>query len=132
MHLFRENKWLQQRLIGTSFVIGLVIPVFIGVTAYQSIAQLMKSADWRAHTHQVISTVHNLLIDLLNAETGMRDDVVFMGDTMSGAQARRLLPLTILIPFLLGWLRLIGQQRGLYGTEFGFIPIQQLSTRKEN
>ena len=33
--------------------------------------------------------------------------------------ARRLLPAAIGVPFLIGWLRLIGQRAGLYGVEFG-------------
>lgn len=36
-----------------------------------------------------------------------------------GVMARRLLPFAILLPFVFGWLRLQGQQAGLYGTEFG-------------
>lgn len=76
MNLFRDDKWPQQRLIGASFVIGLAILVFTGVTACQSIAQLIKSADRRAHTHQVIITTHNLLIDLLNAQTGQRGYII--------------------------------------------------------
>ena len=38
---------------------------------------------------------------------------------MSGDMARRLLPTAVLVPLLLGWLRLRGQQAGWYGTEFG-------------
>jgi two-component system sensor histidine kinase/response regulator len=36
-----------------------------------------------------------------------------------GQMARYILPLAITLPFLIGWLRLEGQRRGLYGTEFG-------------
>jgi two-component sensor histidine kinase len=36
-----------------------------------------------------------------------------------GSLARRLLPAAVLLPIGLGWLRLIGQRRGYYGTEFG-------------
>jgi len=38
---------------------------------------------------------------------------------MGGVVARRLLPAAILVPLVLGWLRLRGQQVGLYGTELG-------------
>jgi PAS domain S-box-containing protein len=37
----------------------------------------------------------------------------------AGVTARRLLPAAFLAPFLIGWLRLKGQQAGYYGTEFG-------------
>jgi len=36
-----------------------------------------------------------------------------------GAVARRILPAAVLVPFVIGWLRLAGQRAGLYGTEFG-------------
>ncbi len=42
-----------------------------------------------------------------------------LADTVGGLTARRLLPATIIIPFLLGWLRLQGEKAGLYETRFG-------------
>ncbi len=38
---------------------------------------------------------------------------------VNGTLARRLLPAAVIAPFLLGFVRLYGQQQGLYGTEFG-------------
>jgi two-component system, sensor histidine kinase and response regulator len=38
---------------------------------------------------------------------------------LGGVVARRLLPAAILVPLVLGWLRLRGQQIGFYGTELG-------------
>jgi PAS domain S-box-containing protein len=52
-----------------------------------------------------------------------RPDRGFMGiinaDTSGGFMARGLLPAALLLPLLLGWLRLKGQQLGFYGPEFG-------------
>ncbi len=42
-----------------------------------------------------------------------------LADTVGGVTARRLLPSTIIIPLVLGWLCLQGQKTGLFGTEFG-------------
>jgi diguanylate cyclase (GGDEF)-like protein/PAS domain S-box-containing protein len=36
-----------------------------------------------------------------------------------GQMARHILPWVVTLPFLIGWLRLKGEQAGLYGTEFG-------------
>lgn len=44
---------------------------------------------------------------------------VVTSPSISGRTVRRLLPAAILLPFLLGWLRLLGQKAGLYDTEFG-------------
>src|SRR6266849_5303519 len=44
---------------------------------------------------------------------------VFMGRRAGGSMARRLLPAVIGMPFLLGWLSLVGQRAGMYNTEVG-------------
>jgi PAS domain S-box-containing protein len=44
---------------------------------------------------------------------------IITGGNVGGAMARRLLPAAILVPALLGWLRLEGQRRGFYNSEFG-------------
>lgn len=44
---------------------------------------------------------------------------IVMSEGAGGVIARRLLPVVIVIPPLLGWMRLQGQRAGLYGTEFG-------------
>lgn len=41
------------------------------------------------------------------------------GNTLGGTVARRLLPVAILVPTVAGWLRIQGQEAGLYGTGFG-------------
>ncbi len=40
-------------------------------------------------------------------------------DGHGGTMARRLLPAAVFIPFVLGWLRLLGERAGLYETGFG-------------
>lgn len=44
---------------------------------------------------------------------------IFTGKSMGGGVARKLLPAAILIPLVLGWLRLRGQLAGIYDIEFG-------------
>ncbi len=46
---------------------------------------------------------------------------LLVGDTEGGALARRLLPPALLVPILMGWLRLKGQLAGWYGTEPGLL-----------
>ncbi|MBD0253914.1 MAG: response regulator, partial [Rubrobacter sp.] len=48
---------------------------------------------------------------------------VLTSRNLGGVVARRLLPAAILVPLVLGWLRLRGQQAGLYGTELGVALI---------
>jgi PAS domain S-box-containing protein len=44
---------------------------------------------------------------------------VLVSSTVGGVLARRLLPLAIAIPLLLGWLRIEGERRALYDSSFG-------------
>jgi PAS domain S-box-containing protein len=48
---------------------------------------------------------------------------VFLSDTSGGIVARRLLPVAILIPPMLGWFRLIGERRGFYEPAFGIAIV---------
>jgi PAS domain S-box-containing protein len=48
---------------------------------------------------------------------------VFLSDTSGGMVARRLLPVAILIPPVLGWFRLMGERRGLYEPAFGIAIV---------
>jgi len=45
--------------------------------------------------------------------------VTLTEDTAGGVMMRRLLPAAIGVPFLVGWLRLLGERAGFYGTAFG-------------
>jgi methyl-accepting chemotaxis protein len=44
---------------------------------------------------------------------------VLTSHTAGGVMARRLLPAAVLVPVIMGWLRLEGERTGLYGFEFG-------------
>ncbi len=48
---------------------------------------------------------------------------VFLNDTAGGVVARRLLPVAIVIPPILGWMRLMGERRGLYEPAFGIAIV---------
>ena len=44
---------------------------------------------------------------------------VLSASTIGGMMARRLLPVALIVPLAVGWLRLFGQERGLFEVEFG-------------
>lgn len=50
-----------------------------------------------------------------------------MGDDLQGNVLRRLLPYAVGIPVVVGWIRLRGQQIGLYGFEFGLVMMVTVS-----
>ncbi len=59
-----------------------------------------------------------LAAGVLLARPGGLSRLLF-SDTAGGVVARRSLPVALLAPLILGWLRIAGQQRGLYGPELG-------------
>ncbi|HEX3717125.1 MAG TPA: CHASE3 domain-containing protein [Verrucomicrobiae bacterium] len=65
-------KWNVGMKIGTGFGLALAILAIIGVVAYQSIAKLTDTADWVAHSHQVMETLESVLSTMNDAETGQR------------------------------------------------------------
>jgi len=46
---------------------------------------------------------------------------IFVVRGAGGVTARRLLPAVVVLPLAIGYLRLLGQRRGLYGPEFGVV-----------
>jgi len=48
---------------------------------------------------------------------------IFLSDTSGGLVARRLLPIAILVPPMLGWFRLMGERRGFYEPAFGIAIV---------
>lgn len=60
-----------------------------------------------------------LCIGILFARPDVGLAPLFSSNTSGGIVARRLLPIAIALPILLGWLRVTGQRSGLYSTEFG-------------
>lgn len=53
---------------------------------------------------------------------------VIVQDNAAGATLRRILPVLLLAPLAVGWLRLAGQRLGLYGTEFGLAIMVTVTT----
>ena len=121
----RKQK-IQQLAQGLTLVpalLGLItlIGYAYGVTAFTGI--IFKLATMALHT---AVTFIILSIGILLASPDRTLIQTILADTVGGVMARRLLPATVAIPFLLGWVRLQGEKAGLYGTEFG-IALQVLS-----
>ena len=60
-----------------------------------------------------------LNVGILVARPGSGPMALVTGEGVGAAAARRLLPVAFAAPIAVGWLRLMGQRAGLYGTELG-------------
>ncbi len=100
-----------------------LVTVFIALLALAGYLYGVESLyDVFAFTSVALHSALTLLIAsvgmlLVHAESGPM--AVLTTDRPGGILARRLLPAVILFPLLFGWVRLKGQEAGLYGTAFG-------------
>ncbi|MBC7859142.1 MAG: response regulator [Burkholderiaceae bacterium] len=96
-------------LVGLLVLLGYAygIEALYGVGAYSSVA-----------LHTALGLVAlNLGVLLARPRRGLM--VIVTGNTAGGVMARRLLPLALLAPFLIGWLRIEGERRGWVSSGFG-------------
>jgi signal transduction histidine kinase len=111
----RSGRWPAQYFAAVGMVATLlaVIGYGYGVQAFYGVTSYIPMALHTALTFLVLF-VGTLLA---RPEHGLMS--VVLSDSMGGVMARRLLPPAVLIPALIGWVRLEGQQAGLYGTGLG-------------
>ena len=110
-----RGRWPAQYLVLVAAATSLlaVIGYAYGVKSFYGISSYIPMAMHTALTFIV------LLTGLLCArpDRGLID--LLTRNSAGGVTVRRLLPAAILIPTVLGWLRLEGQREGLYDTELG-------------
>jgi CHASE3 domain sensor protein len=69
-------QWSIEKRINTGFAIALLVLGVIGGLAFWSTTQLISTAHWVAHTHQVIANLESLFADLSKAEAGQRGYII--------------------------------------------------------
>jgi PAS domain S-box-containing protein len=107
----RPAEWLALWVALISFVA--LLGYLYGV---QSLQRIGPYASMALHT---AAAMFLLSIGTLLARPARGLVGLLMTKGAGGAMGRRLLPAAILLPPLLGWLRLLGQRKGWYDTEFG-------------
>ena len=110
----RLHRWSEYLALFTA-VLG-----FIAVAAY---IYDVPSTNWLAAYSSMSIQTASLFV-ILGAGAIFADPAGELASEITskrlgGEVARRMLPIVILLPLVVGWLRLQGQLRGFYGTEFG-------------
>lgn len=77
-------------------------------------------ATMAVHTAVVL---HMLSAGLLFLQSDLEPARAILARNLSGAMLRRLLPAALTIPIAVGWVRLMGQRAGFYGTELGLALV---------
>lgn len=107
--------WLA--LISTAASSLAVIGYLFGTAALYGVSAYIPMALHTALTFILVS------LGVLCARPRRGLAALVVSDSAGGLIARRLLPAAVVIPLVLGWLRLEGQRAGLYGTELGVALI---------
>ena len=108
----RRSLWVSQDLALTVFVFSVL--AFAGYV--YGVANLYGNTSYVPIASMTL-VVLSAGVLCARPERGLM--VVVTSRNVGGVVARRLLPAAILVPLVLGWFRLRGQQVGLYGTELG-------------
>jgi methyl-accepting chemotaxis protein len=69
-------KWSIGNKIASGFGLALAVLLVVGAVSYDSTTKLRSSADWVQHTHEVITSLDELLSATKDAETGERGFVI--------------------------------------------------------
>lgn len=92
----------------------------VGLTGY--VFQVRQLYEFRPYDTLALHTALSFLLLAAGLFAGPPEGgwiALIAGDNLGAALARRMLPAALLVPFVLGWLRLAGQRAGLYGTDLG-------------
>jgi PAS domain S-box-containing protein len=116
--------WLVSMLIFVALLIAWIamIGYIYGVT---SLYAIFPFATIAVHTAGALIV---LGIGALFARPSYGLAALLARDAAAGLMARRLLPVAVFMPVLLGWLRWKGQLVGLYNTEFGLMIMVVAAT----
>jgi len=123
--LLLDSRWgrigsqgaaLLGNLIGVLAILGYAykVPALYGVGGFSSVA--LPTA--------IGFVVVNLGVLFARPQRGLM--AVVTSRTVGGVMARRLLPLAILAPFIIGWFRIHGEQLGFYSSDFGVALVTLL------
>ncbi len=112
---YRRHHWLAE-----VFTFPVLVSSGVALIGYvYGVASLYRIGAYPTMAAHTATTFAVLSIGILfvRADSGLMS--IVMSDSPGGTMARRLLPAAIVIPVLIGWLWLKGQQIGLYETDFG-------------
>ena len=103
-----------------SLSLVILLSSFFGFTGYllnfQNLYTFQNYTDTALHSSVAFMLV-SVCIFLIYPDRGVMG--IINSQTLGGTLARKLLPIAVLLPMAIAWLRMKGEEEGLYRTEFG-------------
>ena len=121
---YQRAYWLVNML-----VVLALLTAWIALIGYiYGVASLYRVLPFSTIAVHTAANLIILSIGMLFARPSYGLAALIASDSAGGLMARRLLPVAVFIPLLLGWLRWEGQLAGLYDTEFGLMIMVVVTT----
>lgn len=117
--LLRDRLWRGHSLGQWLTLIPLVTSALVVIGYGYGVQPLFQLGHDVAMALPTATGVLAINVGLLAVRPDRRPVAIFLARDVGGYVARRILPVALLAPPLLGWLRLAGERVGLYGTGFG-------------
>ena len=117
------------RRAAQAMTIAVLLIGFVACTGYLfGVAALYGIAGYTAMAIHTAAGLLALSIGILLARPQRGVIAILAQDNAAGAALRRTLPVIVILPLAVGWLRLKGQHAGFYGTEFGLALMVTVTT----
>jgi signal transduction histidine kinase len=93
---------------------------FLGLVGYAfGVSRLYSVGQFSGMTISTAACLFVLALGIIFARRTSGLPKLLVDPGAAGSVARRLVPAAVFVPFLLGWLRLVGEKTGWYDTPFG-------------
>ena len=115
-----HGKLAGTRYLGDVTTVGVILLGYLALIGYAYSVTTIYGVGWATQMaiHTVIAHLA-IAVSLVAARPDRGLGAIVTQRTSAGATLRRLLPVVVILPPVIGWLQLQGQSAGWYGTELG-------------
>jgi PAS domain S-box-containing protein len=118
--LLMETSRRLGQLLRFFLATAVFLAAFLGLIGYAyGVRNLYALGSFTPIALHTTATFVLLSLGILACRLEQGPTAPFASDTVGGMMARRLFPAALLVPAILGWLRLQGEAHNLYGARFG-------------
>jgi PAS domain S-box-containing protein len=118
--LLLSTRLRQGQQVGASLTLIAAFISLLAILGYAyNVPSFQRIASFSSIALHTAVALFVLCVGIVIALENRSPGVGILRDTTGGKLARRLLPAALIVPFVVGWLRLQGERAGYYSTEFG-------------
>lgn len=73
-------KLVLEKLISSAFILAIILLVILGIFSYRSVGAINEAIGWEIHTQEVLQKLDEALLNVVDAETGVRGFIITGND----------------------------------------------------